>query len=109
MARVLRNELTSTDKFQEAGFPCTVLDEQFLSRCSTFEADFDERTPALAIQANFIIGGLLLVSRDPTVEWIWRERARLSISFLKHAVGCVYRQRVMHWGHVPRGHYTLTC
>jgi hypothetical protein len=61
VVRDLRNDLPTMDEFQDAEFPFSMLDERVLSQCNTFEADLKKPAPVLALQANFITGGLLLV------------------------------------------------
>ena len=61
VVRDLRDELPSIEKFEEAGFPFSMLEEGLLSQCDTFTENSNKPAPVLALQANFITGGLLLV------------------------------------------------
>jgi hypothetical protein len=57
----LRDELPTMDEFREDGFPFKMLDEELISPRNTFPERFEEPAPVFILQANFIIGGLLLV------------------------------------------------
>jgi hypothetical protein len=102
VVRNLRNELSTIDEFQDAEFPFSMLDERVLSQCNTFEADLKKPVPVLALQANFITGGLLLVFSGSHRCMDIAGESQVIHLFSKACCGKPFTSEELRTGHLPR-------
>ena len=59
--RDIRARLPSMEDYQSSWFPGTMLTEDDIAPCMTFRQSQEDPAPVFLLQANFVIGGVLLV------------------------------------------------